>query len=316
MIRQAAWKFDEFFVWIHNHHKQIIGAGFLIGGKEIATCAHVIRDALRLHSTPGDAPEGDIVLSFPSSEQDSEIQKDEQYLLATAHADGWDKQKDIAILQLQSELSKGARPARLSDDKRLEGHSFRVYGFPGKTAKGVWAYGTIKDQRENGQVQLESAAGYAVQGGFSGGPVLDDELKKVVGMIVTSDESVRVASMISVDMLTTICSQARVTLELDEEKGGNVMNISPREICENCLKASFSGMQKQELISIAKNRIPDIGNAIEEHHTLYRIFSDILDYYQMNNNFSEFWGVIKEKRENQWKKFYPEWRESVQFKRI
>lgn len=305
---QTAWKLDGFFVWIHNHHEQIIGAGFLIGEKEIATCAHAIRDALGLEFTPVNAPEANISISFPFLKHDK--------LSATVLVEGWDQEKDIALLRLNNDLPEGIQPARISDVKPLGNHSFCVYGFPGNTTKGVWAYGTIKDQRENGQVQLVSATGYAVQGGFSGGPVLDDELKKVVGMIVTSDESVRVASMIPADMLATICSRAKVTHESDEEEGGDVMNISPREICENCLKASFSGMQKQELISIAKNRIPDIGNAIEEHHTLYRIFSDILDYYQMNNNFSEFWGVIKEKRENQWKKFYPEWRKSVQFERI
>ncbi|MCI5148316.1 MAG: serine protease [Candidatus Electrothrix sp. MAN1_4] len=308
MKRQVDWKFDGFFVWIHNQHKQIIGAGFLIGEKKIATCAHVVRAALGLEFTPVNAPKADISISFPFLRQDN--------LSATVLTDGWNQEKDIALLHLNNDLLKGAQPTRLSDAKKLGNHSFCVYGFPGKTAKGVWAYGTIKDQRENGQVQLETATGYAVQGGFSGGPVFDDELKKVVGMIVTSDESVRVASMIPVDMLATICSRAKVTHEFDEEEGGDVMNISPREVCENCLKESFSGMQKQELISIAKNRIPDVGNAIEEHHSLYRIFSDILDFYQMNNNYSEFWGVIKEKRENQWIKFYPEWRKSVQLERI
>lgn len=88
--------------------------------------------------------------------------------------------------------------------------------------------------------------------------------------------------------------------------------IPPREICESCLKESFFGMQKQELISIAKSRIPEVGNAIEKHHTLYEIFTDILDYYQVNNNFDRFWEIIKEKRESQWNKFHPEWKKSVE----
>ncbi|XCN72128.1 MAG: hypothetical protein Q3M24_17710 [Candidatus Electrothrix aestuarii] len=88
--------------------------------------------------------------------------------------------------------------------------------------------------------------------------------------------------------------------------------IPPREICESCLKESFFGMQKQELISIAKSRIPEVGNAIEKHHTLSEIFTDILDYYQVNNNFDRFWEIIKEKRENQWKKFHTEWEKSVE----
>ncbi|MCI5148317.1 MAG: hypothetical protein D3916_02790 [Candidatus Electrothrix sp. MAN1_4] len=88
--------------------------------------------------------------------------------------------------------------------------------------------------------------------------------------------------------------------------------IPPRQICESCLKESFLGMQKQELISVAKNYIPDVGNAIEEHHNLYKIFTDILDYYQANNNFSEFWDFIKKTRPNQWERFYPVWKKSVE----
>lgn len=311
MSRQADWKFDVFFIWIYNHHKQIIGAGFLIGEKEIATCAHVVRCALGLHFTPEDAPEEDIVLSFSSSVQDSGLQEDGQYLLATAYADGWDKQKDIAILQLHSELPKEARPARLSADKTLEGHSFRVYGFPGETTKGVWAYGIIKDQRENGQVQLESATGYAVQGGFSGGPVFDDELKKVVGMIVTSDESVRVASMIPVDMLANVCCRAGVGLELDEENGDGAMNILPREICENCLKVSFSERDKQDFISLCMNHIPAVGRLLDEIRSIDWMINKVLDYSETSNEFERLWLTIKKSRPNQHQKFYQEWKRAV-----
>jgi hypothetical protein len=306
MNQQPDWKFADSFAWIYNHNKEIIGAGFLIGWEEIVTCAHVVRDALGLEFTPDIAPKGDIFLSFPFLRQDK--------LSATVLVEGWNQEKDIALLHLKDDLPKGAQPAKLSFDK-VENHHFSVYGFPKEMSKGVYADGVIKNRREHGVVQLESASliGYAVQGGFSGGPVFDDELKKVVGMLVTSDESVRVASMIPVDMLATICSRAKVTHEFDEEEGGDVMNISPREICENCLKASFFGTQKQEFILLIKNKIPDVGNAIEEHHSLYRMFSDLLDYYQCNNNFDEFWLLIKEKRENQWKNFYPEWRRTVQF---
>lgn len=270
MSQQTDWKFDEFFVWIHNHHKQIIGAGFLVGKREIATCAHVVRVALGLNSTPLNAPNGDVSLSFPFFTQDR--------LLATVLAEGWDQKKDIALLRLNDDLPKGTQPAKLSAAKTLENHSFRVYGFPGKTVKGVWTHGTIKDRRENGQVQLESATGYAVQEGFSGGPVFDDDLKKVVGMIVTSDESVRVASMIPVDMLFSVCCRAGVNLELGKKDESRAMNISPRAICENCLKESFTARDKEEFISLCMGYIPDAGRKLDDMRSIDWMFNRLVPF--------------------------------------
>lgn len=121
MNRQTAWKFDRFFVWIHNYHKQIIGAGFLIGEKEIATCAHVVRAALGLEFTPVNAPKVDISISFPFLKQDK--------LSATVLLEGWDQEKDIALLRLNDDLPEGVQPTWLSDVKKLGNHSFCVYSF-------------------------------------------------------------------------------------------------------------------------------------------------------------------------------------------
>ncbi|MCI5190656.1 MAG: serine protease [Candidatus Electrothrix sp. AS4_5] len=303
MNRQTAWKFDRFFVWIHNHHKQIIGAGFLIGEKAVVTCAHVVRAALGLEFTPVNAPKADISISFPFLKQDK--------LSATVLLEGWDQEKDIALLRLNDDLPEGVQPTWLSDVKRLGNHSFCVYGFPGKTTKGVWAYGTIKDQRENGQVQLESATGYAVQGGFSGGPVFDNDLKKVVGMIVTSDESVRVASMIPVDNLTGVCSRAGVNFELDEEKGDTAMNESPRAICENCLKKSFTVRDKEEFISLCMNYIPAVGRKLDDMRSIDWMFNIVLDHCGNRNDYKELWRIIQNSRKEQYDTFYPEWKKET-----
>lgn len=303
MNRQTAWKFDRFFVWIHNHHKQIIGTGFLIGEKEIATCTHVVRDAIGLEFTPVNAPKVDISISFPFLKQDK--------LSATMLVKGWDQEKDIALLYLNDDLPEGTQSVRLSDVKRLGDHSFCVYGFPGKTAKGVWAYGTIKDQRENGLVQLESATGYAVQRGFSGGPVFDDDLKKVVGMIVTSDESVRVASMISVDMLTDVCSRIGVNFELDKEKGDAAMSKSPRAICENCLKESFTARDKEEFISLCMDYIPAVGRKLDDMRSIDWMFNIVLDHCGNRNDYKKLWDMIKDSRKKQYDTFYPEWEKAT-----
>lgn len=308
MSQQLSWKFDGFFVWIYSRNKEIIGAGFLIGGKDIVTCAHVVRDAFGLKDTPTSAPQADALLSFPSPEQD----KDAQYLLATASVYGWDQEKDIAILRLNDELPKGARPAKLYSGK-VENHPFTVYGFPGGTDKGVSAYGVIKDKREHGLVQLESEIliGYEVQGGFSGGPVFDNTLNRVVGMIATSDKSVRVASMIPVDMLASVCSRAGVFLEFDKEEASRAMNISSREICENCLKASFSERDKQDFISLCMNHIPAAGRLLDDMRSIDWMINITLNYCGSQNDFEALWRIVEKSRPNQYKKFYPEWQKAV-----
>ena len=297
MNQQIIERFDPFFAWIYNHDEKIIGAGFLIGDKEIVTCAHVVRDVLRLRFTPYDAPEADIVLSFPFLQQG-------RRLLATVVAEGWDKEKDIAVLQVNIGLPEGAHPAILSALRvdKLENHPFCVYGFPGVI--GVWADGVIKKKREHGQVQLESASliGYAVQGGFSGGPVFDKELKKVVGMIVTSDESARVASMTPVDMLASVCNNAGIHIELHKEDEENVMNISSRELCENCLKESFTARDKEELISLCMNNIPNLGRKLDNTHSIDKLINDVLDYIVGRKEFERLCFIIEKSRPKQYEK--------------
>ncbi|MCI5194761.1 MAG: serine protease [Candidatus Electrothrix sp. AW5] len=218
MTRQSDWNFADSFACICNHNKDIIGAGFLIGRKKIVTCAHVICNALRLNSTPLSAPNGDVSLSFPFFTQDR--------LSATVLTEGWDQEKDIALLQVNDDLPKGTQPAKLSFEK-VENNLFCVYGFPENITKGVWAFGVIKKKREHGLVQLESAnqTGYAVQRGFSGGPVLDDEQNKIVGMVATADLHVRVASMIPVDILSTIYNQIEKKINLETTHQDDKKNI-------------------------------------------------------------------------------------------
>lgn len=309
MNQQTDEKFDRFFAWIYNCNKNIIGAGFFIGRKEIATCAHVVRVALGLQATPASAPKDDVILSFPFLKHDTSAA--DILLSADVLAEGWDKEKDIAILRLNDDLPEKARPAKLSSGK-VKNHSFSVYGFPGKTDKGVSAYGVIKDKREHGLVQLESKwlEGYAVQGGFSGGPVFDDELKKVVGMIITSDKRVRVASMIPVDMLTSVCSRAGINFELEEEVD-RAMNISPREICEKCLKESFTARDKDKFISLCMSNIRAVGRELDDMRSIDWMINTVLDYCSSQNNYNLIWDMIRVSHPKQYDKFYTEWKNTL-----
>lgn len=311
MTQQYVGKLDTFFIRIYSRDEEIIGAGFLIGWKEIATCAHVVRDALGLDHIPVNAPQADVVLSFPFFDSKFRSHNNERYLLAALHSDGWCPEKDIAILRLDAELPEGANPAKLSIDN-TENHSFSVYGFPNKTINaGVWADGVIRKKREHGLVQLESTNlwGYAVQKGFSGGPVFDNELNQVVGMVATCDEHVKVASMIPVDMLVNVCGQHGRDIELYNKNNQvdnfmNIQNIHSREPYEKCLKASFSEREKDDFVSFCMNYIPEVGRKLDDTKSIDRMINQVLDHCGNRNDYSELLKMIRENRTKQYDKFF------------
>jgi len=69
----------------------------------------------------------------------------------------------------------------------------------------VWASGVLRGRQASGWLQIEDVkqTGYLVAPGFSGGPVWDDVLEGVVGMIVAADthERVKAAFLIPADVL-------------------------------------------------------------------------------------------------------------------
>ncbi len=302
-------KFSQYFVCIYENN-EIKGAGFLVHEKYILTCAHVVRDALGLEETPSSAPNVDhrIVFSFPFLEQD-------RFLDASIHADGWDQKKDIAVLRVHSALPQAAQAVKLSciNVNKIEDHSFTVYGYPSISypfiKKGVWTHGTIGKKREHGLVQLESVNGngYPVQKGFSGGPVFDKELNKVVGMIATADEEVRVSSMIPVEILYSVYSRVERIFLTEKDEDYDV-KISPIEICQKCLQESFTARGKDELLALCMSELPDISRKLDTTQSIDFWFNQILGYSFDRNDYDGFWKIIEKGRKKQYDKFYPEWK--------
>ena len=165
---------------------EAVGAGFVVGPRQVATCAHVV--AAVLGGDPG-SPQplaGTVRVDLP--------------LLPVAHAsdavvatwraiDPATGVGDIAILEL-ADPPPGARTPPLYRPDRLWGHRFRVLGFPPGMQDGVWAAGELRDRQGTRWLQLQGdPGGQPVVGGFSGAPVWDEEVEAVVGMTVASDGS-------------------------------------------------------------------------------------------------------------------------------
>lgn len=179
----------------------VVGAGFLVGERQVLTCAHVIAEALDLPEDRSDLPRAEIVLDFPLLAPRLQL---------TAHVVRWLPVEkggggDIAGLELLSPPPADARPVHFSPANDVWEHPFRAFGFPVGQDEGVWATGHLLGRQANHWLQLEDVKteGFAVMPGFSGGPVWDPQLQGVVGMVVAANRraETKTAFLIPFDLL-------------------------------------------------------------------------------------------------------------------
>ena len=166
-----------------------VGAGFLIGPDQVATCAHVVAAALGGDPYATAAPSASVGLDFPLFRHEGTNRP----AATCAEVERWlpiadDGSGDIAVLRLHDPVPDGARMPPLRRMDRLWGHPFRVLGFPPGLADGVWATGRIRGEQGTRWFQLQATVGdQPIVEGFSGAPVWDDETGAVVGMAVATD---------------------------------------------------------------------------------------------------------------------------------
>lgn len=170
---------------LYAANAQPVGVGFWIGERRALTCAHVVAAALRVDPDSPQAPLGEISFDRPLFAP-GKIQKAKVVLWQPAQRDGGG---DIAGLELLEDSPPPRQPPPVFEAADLRGHRFWAFGFPPQHDAGVWTSGVFSGRQANGWVQIEGTTepGYRVQPGFSGGPVWDELLKKVVGMVVASE---------------------------------------------------------------------------------------------------------------------------------
>jgi len=188
--------FNSAIVRIRTPNGTVVGTGFLVTGRHVLTCAHVVTGALGLPHRAPNPPQADLHLDFPLLAPES---------ILTARVSHWQPAIDVAVLELTGDPPAGSKPVRLVTANDLWGHSFRALGFPVGYEQGVWASGVLRGRQAGGWLQIEDTTetGYLIAPGFSGGPVWDDVFNGVIGVIVAADtdERVKAAFLIPADVL-------------------------------------------------------------------------------------------------------------------
>jgi len=111
-------------VRIRDTNGRVVGAGFLVGQRQVLTCAHVVAQALGL---PDDTPEAQkpgfsektrFLLDFPLVAPDQRLAA-RVVCWQPAHPDG---SGDVAGLELADDPPAGASPVRLVKAEEPWGH--------------------------------------------------------------------------------------------------------------------------------------------------------------------------------------------------
>ncbi|MFD8478476.1 trypsin-like peptidase domain-containing protein [Kitasatospora sp. NPDC059673] len=161
------------------------GAGFLVGRRDVVTCAHVVARVLGVAADAAQAPGGRLEVDFPLVAPGRRT---------AAEVTGWtpiapDGSGDVAVLRLVEAAPARAASARVVEQGAASDRRVRTFGFPAGHDDGVWSVGWLRGRTAAGWYQYDTdpAGQHRVRPGFSGAPVWDVAEGGVVGMVVAAD---------------------------------------------------------------------------------------------------------------------------------
>lgn len=146
----------------------VVGSGFLVGPGQVATCAHVVAEALGTDPLDPTPPTGRVRLDFPLGGGAS----------VAAAVQRWSPDTDLAILHIDGPAPTDARMPPLRRIEHAGDRAFSVLGFPAGLVDGVWSTGVVTETST-----LQANPGEQPIGvGFAGAPVWDTQTGAVIGM--------------------------------------------------------------------------------------------------------------------------------------
>ncbi|WP_330177510.1 serine protease [Streptomyces sp. NBC_01498] len=187
---------DTAVLRVRDSRGQPVGVAFLVSDTLALTCAHVVHAALGTTGQAAPPASARIQVDLPLVPARP---RDGAAPATMARVDHWVPPRapdgpstppapaDVAVLHLETRLP-GAAPVRLVDADELWGHRVRAFGLPAGRPGGVWHAGILRGRQADGWVQADLVGeGYPVSRGFSGGPVWDERLSGVVGMVTVAE---------------------------------------------------------------------------------------------------------------------------------
>ena len=161
---------------------RVVGTGFFVAPDLVATCAHVVHEALQekdkaLRIEGGEKVEIQLLSGMPEGVEALPTTVERAYFR--------DKDaEDVALLRLQCPLPDGIQPLALATSEGTENRDVRGWAFPKVGRDGLWmtarVVGPLDDPRTGRRLQLRSTN---ISPGCSGGPLWDEQ-DRVVGMAV------------------------------------------------------------------------------------------------------------------------------------
>ncbi len=205
--------------WICAEDGTPLGAGFLVGPKQVLTCAHVVASALGIATSDNmPAPAEDVGVRFThvgDTAQRRATVNPARWFPPGSGSAGDPGAGDIALLDLTDEPPAAAQPVPSFTSGTRPGEEVHAFGLPlghGEQSGG-WASGELAGPQPSGWIQIDSPAkGYRIQPGFSGAAAWSDAYNAVVGMIVAAEGALdtRVAWMIPAALVGQRCPEIAV----------------------------------------------------------------------------------------------------------
>lgn len=209
-----------------------VGAGVLVAGFRVLTCAHVVEYAVG-QQDPTARPTGTVPVDFAVTRNSAPAQ-------STVRADGWFPDRgdsgDLAILDLSGAPPPDAAEADLASTYGQHTNTLRVFGHPRGAPAGIWTETRIVGRGGGNPdwVQLEGLrqTGVRVEQGYSGAGVWEPDTDVVIGLIVAEYKArdAKVSWMLPMEAIAAYWQPLRPILRKQDARTGRALQLSLSEL--------------------------------------------------------------------------------------
>jgi vWA-MoxR associated protein C-terminal domain/Trypsin-like peptidase domain/Effector-associated domain 2/vWA-MoxR associated protein middle region 0 len=282
---------DPWRIRITDGNGHIMGSAVLVTTSQAVTCAHVIAGPGRVEH-----PQVQVTLDFPASNTGATV-------VATVPPDGWfpaleSGVGDVAVLELADAPPHDVTPALLAPGAAHIGRVALAYGHPAEVPEGVWTRGTIIGSGGPHGEWLQLSGGLGryderVEQGFSGGGVVDEVTRRVVGIVVAAHTAPgrRLAWMVPMEVVARYWSPMSRLLVPQPDGTGQLDAAAVTALVEafNMLRAMTDEMRRQRVVHL----LPDAVRAALPRSTVPDTFSIVAACLRVAGGLAELADLVR-----------------------